>query len=161
VSYRVRRLKFTIPWALASFAAILYFMWRVVRPPALFVVAFLVIAVVNAWSLTLVFSVDRRGIRFARRSNDRSTPLVPWSSIREVVVWNAGPAGLGASGEPEVGVRLRPDAPLPRGVPAIIHDPSDPDAVAPELRTAIPGLDRARLEAAVQAHGGGVTVVNG
>jgi hypothetical protein len=161
VNYRVRRLKFTIPWGLVFIGAIGFYIWRIGRPPVLFVAAFAVIAVVNAWSITLAFSVDRRGIRFARRTNDPTTPLVPWSSIREVVVWNAGPAGLGTSGEPEVGVRLQPEAPLPRGVRSIIHDPGNPDAVAPELRKAIPGLDRERLEAAVRAHGGGVPVVDG
>ncbi len=37
---------------------------------------------------------------------------VPWSSIRDVVVVSPGP--IGGEGGTEVGVRLRPGAPLPR-----------------------------------------------
>jgi hypothetical protein len=106
----------------------------------------------NLWSASLVISVGRRGVRLGGTR-------VPWSSIREVVLWNAGPAGLGG-GEPEVGLRLRPDAPLPDSMGSVIHDPAHPDDVPPELRVTVRGLDRAKLEAAAKAHGG-VPVVNG
>jgi len=42
----------------------------------------------------------------------------------------------------------------------VIYDPAHPDEVPPELRMRVPRLDRAKLEAAVQANGG-VPVVNG
>jgi hypothetical protein len=110
----------------------------------------------NLWRASTVIAVGRSGVRLGGRN---PTTLVPWSSIREVVLWNAGPAGLGG-GEPEVGLRLRPDAPLPDSMGSLIQDPAHPDEVPPELRRTVRGLDRARLEAAVQANGG-VPVVNG
>lgn len=63
------------------------------------------------------------------------TDLVPpfataWSSIREVVLLSPGP--FGDEGPPEVGVRLKPGAPLPSGATSIVHDPRQPDAVDPE-----------------------------
>jgi hypothetical protein len=97
----------------------------------------------------------RFGAPLQRRSDTGGMPVVPWSSIREVVVWNR------LAGTPEVGVRLRPEAPLPRGVRSMVIDPAHPDDVVPELRTEVPSLDRERLAAAIQAHGGGVPLLDG
>jgi hypothetical protein len=111
------------------------------------------------WTTTLVLAVDRKGVRFGGRGRRGDNVVVPWSSIRQVVVWNAGPAGLGG-GVPEVGLRLRPDAPMPSAVGSLIHDPDHPDDVPPVLRIEVRDLDRDRLDQAVQAHGGGVPLVN-
>lgn len=66
-----------------------------------------------------------------------------------------------AVGEEQVAVRLRPDAPLPWDVRGVIRDPTAPDPVPPELRTAIPAgkLDRMALERAVAGFGGGAVRV--
>ena len=58
-------------------------------------------------------------------------------------------------------MRLREGAPMPDGVRALIHDPGNPDAVPPSLRVAVPGLDRERLDRAVQAFGRGARVAHG
>jgi hypothetical protein len=73
---------------------------------------------------------------------------VPWPSIRQVVLF----------ADQEVGLRLRQGAPMPAGVRAMISDPGHPDDVPPSLRTAVPNLDRGRLEEAVRAFGGGATL---
>jgi hypothetical protein len=98
-------------------------------------------------------------VRFGTRRAGDATTLVPWSSIREVVLWNAGPAGL-SGGEPEVGLRLRPDSPLPDSLRSLIYDPNHPDEVPRELRITVRNLDRDRLAGAVEANGGGVPLVN-
>jgi hypothetical protein len=164
VSYRVRRLRpAAILTAVVPAAAVIYFASRLAAAPPLFLAAVALVCLSSLWSGSLQFAVDAKGVRFGgalQRRNDRQSPFVPWSSVQEVVVWNTGPAGL-VAGTPEVGVRLRPDAPLPRGVRSLVHDPAHPDAVAPELRTTVPNLDHERLAAAVQAHGGGVPLVDG
>ncbi len=156
MSYAIRRPRPALLLTVLGFAGFFAVAVLVVKAGALFLAVGGAIAAWNLWSSSLVISVGGRGVRFGGRN---TTTLVPWSSIREVVLWNAGPAGLGG-GEPEVGLRLRPDAPLPDSVGSMIYDPAHPDAVAPELRTRVPGLDRAKLEAAVSAHGR-VPVVNG
>ena len=75
---------------------------------------------------------------------------VPWEHVREVI---AGPG--------TVGVRLNEGAPLPDGARSMVSDPGRPDALAPELRVAVPGrFDRAEFQAAVAAHGPGVPVTD-
>jgi hypothetical protein len=142
-----------------SFAGFFAFAVLIVKVGAFFLVIGGAIAAWNLWNSSVVLTVGRRGVRFGTRRTGETTTLVPWSSIREVVLLNAGPAGLGG-GEPEVGLRLRPEAPLPDSLGSLIYDPAHPDEVAPELRVTVRGLDRAKLEAAVEAHGG-VPVVNG
>jgi hypothetical protein len=156
VSYAIRRPSSRLLITVLGLAGFFAFAVLLVNPPGIFFVAAAVIAAWNLWSSSLVVSVGGRGVRFGGRN---TTTLVPWTSIREVVLWNAGPAGLGG-GEPEVGLRLRPDAPLPDSMASLIYDPAHPDEVPPQLRMTVRGLDRAKLEAAVKAHGG-VPVVNG
>lgn len=156
MSYAIRRPSLRLLTTVLGLAGFFAFAILLVKPPAIFFVAAAGIAAWNLWSSSLVVSVGRRGVRFG---GSGTTTLVPWSSIREVVLFNAGPAGLGG-GEPEVGLRLRPDAPLPDSIGALIYDPAHPDEVPPQLRMTVRGLDRAKLEAAVQANGG-VPVVNG
>jgi hypothetical protein len=159
VSYSIRRPRPAFLWTFLSFAGFFAFVVLIIKVDAFFLVIGGVIAAWNLWSSSVVLTVGRRGVRFGTRRTGSATTLVPWSSIREVVLWNVGPAGLGG-GEPEVGLRLRPDAPLPDAVGALIYDPAHPDEVPPELRMRVPRLDRAKLEAAVKANGG-VPVVNG
>jgi hypothetical protein len=92
------------------------------------------------WTDSLLLKVDATGVR-TRRFH------VPWTSVRELVLTESDP--------PELAVRLRPGAPLPSGVRAIIHDPNQPDAIAPGLRTQLPasGVDRARLQQAAADYG--------
>jgi hypothetical protein len=159
MTYRVRRLRpAAVVASLVPLAAFVYFAVRYFDAPPLFLAVAAVIGLSGLWRGSLLFAVDARGVRFAtplqRRNDTGGVPVVPWASIRAVVVWNP------FAGTPEVGVRLRPDAPLPRGVRALVHDPAHPDDVAPELRVGVPNLDRERLAAAVQAHGGGVPLVD-
>ena len=126
--------------------------------PLLFVVAFGLIVLFQAWQRSLVLKVDAEGVQLGRgvrsQQGDRRTTVtsVPWSSIRDVVVSSPGP--IGGEGGTEVGVRLRPGAPLPRGARAMISDPRSPDAVQPDMCTGVPGrFDRQRLAAAVAANG--------
>jgi hypothetical protein len=155
VSYAIRRPRLALLPVLGFALIFAVIVWIGTLPKGFLVIAGAVTAW-NLWNGSLVLSVGGRGVRFGGRN---TTTLVPWSSIREVVLWNAGPAGLGG-GEPEVGLRLRPDAPLPDSMGSLIHDPAHPDEVPPALRTTVPRLDRAKLEAAVRQHGG-VPVVNG
>jgi hypothetical protein len=152
VSYAIRRPRLRSLLGVLGVTGFLAVAVLVVDAPASFLVLAGAIAAWNLWSSSLVISVGGRGVRLG-------ATVVPWSSIREVVLWNTGPAGLGG-GEPEVGLRLRPDAPLPDSLSSLIHDPANPDEVPPELRTTVRGLDPAKLEAAVREHGG-VPVVNG
>lgn len=85
---------------------------------------------------------------------------VPWRSIAEVAALPprvSSPADLGTS-VGAVGVRLRPDAPLPAGVRGIVREPG---GAGPLITRPVRGwtLDRNRLLAAVSAHGPGVPVV--
>jgi hypothetical protein len=79
----------------------------IIKADTFFLVVGGLIAAWNLWNSSVVLTVGRRGVRFGTRRSGDNTTLVPWSSIREVVLFNAGPAGLGG-GEPEVGLRLRP-----------------------------------------------------
>lgn len=159
MSYAVRRPRRAALVTVLSFAGFFAFAVLIVKVGAFFLVIGGVIAAWNLWNTSVVLTVGRRGVRFGTRRAGETTTLVPWSSIREVVLWNAGPAGLGG-GEPEVGLRLRPDAPLPDSLGSLIYDPAHPDEVPPELRMRVPRLDRAKLEAVVKAHGG-APLVNG
>jgi hypothetical protein len=96
--------------------------------------------IVQAYSESLVLKVNASGVRFRRA-------FVPWSSIHSVVT----------EGE-QVGVRLRPDAPLPQGVRGVIRDPAGTPQVPPGLRHRIRRLDSDALGRAVAAFGGGVGV---
>jgi hypothetical protein len=100
--------------------------------------AVVAVALVQAYNQALALRVDESGVRLP-------PAFVPWSSIDAVV----------ADGD-ELGVRLRREAPLPDGVPGVIHDPRGAPPVPPALRRRIRGLDRAALESAVAAFGGGV-----
>jgi hypothetical protein len=159
VSYAVRQPRRAALVTVLTFAGFFAFAVLIVKVGTFFLVIAGVIAVWNLWNTSVVLTVGRRGVRFGTRRAGETTTLVPWPSIREVVLWNAGPAGLGG-GEPEVGLRLRPDAPLPDSLGSLIYDPAHPDEVPPELRMRVPRLDRAKLEAAVKANGA-VPVVNG
>jgi hypothetical protein len=152
VSYAIHRPRLLALVQVMGFVTVFALVVLVGTLPKAFLALAVAFAAWNLWNTSLVLSVGRRGMRLGGA-------LVPWSSIREVVLWNAGPAGLGG-GEPEVGLRLRPDAPLPDSMGSLIYDPAHPDEVPPELRRTVRGLDRARLETAVRQHGG-VPVVNG
>lgn len=85
---------------------------------------------------------------------------VPWRSITEVVLLPPrvlSPADLETS-VGAIGVRLRPDAPLPFGVRALVREPG---GVGPLVTRPMRGwtLDRNRLVAAVSAYAPGVRVV--
>ena len=104
----------------------------------------------------LVLRVDADGIRLGRGvmyeygAARMLRTDVPWAHVREVVV---GPG--------DVGIRLKEGAPLPDGARSMISEHGRPDAVAPDLRVAVPDrFDRARFEAAVAAHGPGVPVAD-
>lgn len=85
---------------------------------------------------------------------------VPWRSIAEVVLLPphiSAPSDLGTS-VGAIGVRLRPDAPLPAGVRGIVREPGE---AGPLVTRPVQGwsLDRTRLLAAVSAYAPGVPVV--
>ena len=82
----------------------------------------------------IALSVSEPGIHLAGVT-------VPWRLMRRVVV----------SGGTEVGIGLRPGAPLPDGSPGIVHDPRLPRAV--HLRHEFPAgrIDPERLLAVVRA----------
>jgi hypothetical protein len=102
---------------------------------AFFLAVAAAVVLYGLWTDSLVLKVDASGVRTRRYQ-------VPWSSVRELVLTEGDP--------PELAVRLLPGASLPSGVRAIIHDPKQPDAIAPGLRTELPpsGIDRARLQQA-------------
>jgi hypothetical protein len=77
-----------------------------------------------------------------------------WTSIHEVVFCEPGVAA-----NPAIGLRLRPDAPLPKGMKSIVHNPRNPDNVPEPLCASARNLNPARLAAAVKEFGGGVPLV--
>jgi hypothetical protein len=112
-----------------------------------FAAAAAAIALFEAWRATLVLRVDAKGVRIGQRPNRRiPQPFVPWTSIQEVALTESDP--------PEIAVRLKHGAPLPRGVDAAIHDPSQTTVAAPRLRMPVHRADRSALTAAVQGFGG-------
>jgi hypothetical protein len=139
--YVIRRLQARPLLSRLPFVAVFGFVAIVVLDVSVF---FLVLAagvvLYGLWTDSLLLKVDATGVKTRRYH-------VPWSSIRELVLTESDP--------PELAVRLRPGAPLPNGVRAIIHDPSQPDAIAPGLRTQLPagGVDRARLQQAAADYG--------
>ncbi len=109
---------------------------------------FLVAAVtLRAYRSSTVLQVDARGVTLSPAGSRLPSVLVPWPSVHDVVV------GAGC----RVGVRLRPGAPLPRGVPGLVVDPARPQAVQPALVRDVPGLDLLALRAAVTAYGNRVS----
>ncbi len=115
--------------------------------PWWFAAAAVALALFEAWRGLIVLRVDAQGVLIGRRSRRIPPPMIPWSSIHEVVLTETDP--------PEIEVRLEQGAPLPQGVNAAIHDPARPNVTAPQLRMAAPGADRPALAAAVQGFGGG------
>ena len=166
MSYTVRRARLAALMPLAVLPIVLA-LTAVTDLPAfspVMVAAVLAIAGFQAYQRSLVLRVDADGVRLGRGIEYElgyqrmMGATVPWSSVRDVVVLSPGPL---AGGPAQVGVRLKPGAPLPEGARAVVSDPSRPDEVAPDLRTAVPGgFDRVRLERAVAAHGAGVRVVD-
>ena len=133
--------------------------------PLFFIIAFGLIVLYQSWQRSLVLQVDADGVKLGRGVRydygDQRTMItaVPWSSIRDVVVISPGP--IGGEGGTEVGVRLRPGAPLPQGARAMVSDPRNPDAVQPDMCTGVPGrFDRKRLAEAVAANGARVVEIN-
>jgi hypothetical protein len=112
----------------------------VIDVSAFFLAVAAAVILYGLWTDSLLLKVDPTGVRTRRYQ-------VPWSSIRELVLTESDP--------PELAVRLVPEAPLPDGVRAIIHDPKDPDAIAPGLRTELPSsaIDRAGLQQAAADYG--------
>ncbi|MDQ3611802.1 MAG: hypothetical protein M4D85_09420, partial [Actinomycetota bacterium] len=106
-----------------------------------------VIMMLSLRDMTTRLRIDADGVTFSPSHGKRSPVFVPWLSVREVVVVT------GPTAAPQVGVRLRPGAPLPQGVRGMVHDPTRPDAVQPSLTRVVPGLDRSALAMAVQACG--------
>jgi len=105
--------------------------------------------IVSLWSASLILRVDAKGVRLGRSVS------VPWTSIREVAFH--GPGVVAA--DPAIGLRLRPEAPLPDGMKSIVHDPSNPDNIPEPLRASVRNLDHEKLTAAVREFGGGVPLV--
>lgn len=86
---------------------------------------------------------------------------VPWSSIDEVVLIRPAPSAYDPA-EPEVGLRLLSEAPLPAALTSLVIDPSTPADIPSGLRTTLDGksLDTERLVEAVRSCApGGVSVV--
>ncbi len=135
------------------------------RPPAIFWAFLVLVLVLRAGRIRngrIAFEVGPAGIRMSEPVTLYGGRLVavPWRSIAEVVVLPprvSSPADLGTS-VGAVGVRLRPDAPLPGGVRGIIREPS---GAGPLLTRRVQGwtLDRTRLMAAVSSYAPGVPVV--
>jgi hypothetical protein len=130
-----------------------------------FLVAFSAVAAFGAWQRSLVLKVDAsgltlgRGVQYEWGTQQAMSTRVPWSSVRDVVVVQPGP--IASEGGIEVGVRLKPGAPLPDGARAIVSDPREPDAVQPDLRAGVPArFDPRRFAEAVAAHGARVVEIN-
>jgi hypothetical protein len=132
----------------------------------LFSVCALTVLVKAAVSHALALRVDEAGVTLGgtpmrRRS---SSIVAPWQNIEAVVLWTQD-LGLFNTKMHYVGVRRKPGALLPPmsermrrvNTSLVPHVPSD------IARASVPvngwNLDRARLEAAVSAFGGGVRVV--
>ena len=152
MTYTLRRLRpvaLIPPGALLAVLALMVLGVLPVFAPEIVALA-LVLVSFQAWRRSLVLRVDEegvqlgRGVRYEYGAARAAITTVPWSSIREIAV---GPA--------DVAVRLKPEASLPDGARAMV------DGVATDLRTPVPGrFDRAQLEQAVRAHGGGVRIVD-
>lgn len=124
--------------------------WTTSRGPVPWIVWVAVLfGILSLWSASLVLRVDAKGVRLGRSVS------MPWTSIREVVFYEPGVVAA----DPAIGLRLRPDASLPKGMKSIIHDPRDPDAVPEPLRASARYLDPASLSTAVNEFGGGVPLV--
>ncbi|MGI8699504.1 MAG: hypothetical protein ACR2J0_10240 [Mycobacteriales bacterium] len=135
------------------------------RPPGIFW-AFLVLVVglraVQFRNGRVALEVGPKGIRLGQTANRYSRRLVavPWRSIAEVVVLAprmSAPEDL-ATNVGEVGVRLRPGAPLPAGVRGIVREPG---GTGPLVTRPLRGstLDQTRLAGAVSAYAPGLRVV--
>lgn len=135
------------------------------RLPGIFWVFLVLVVVLRAGGIRngrLALDVGPVGVRLGQSATLYRGRLVavPWRSIAEVVVLAprvSSPADLGASVW-AVGVRLRPDAPLPAGVRGVIREPG---GAGPLITRPVRGwtLDRTRLLAAVSAYAPGVRVV--
>ncbi len=135
------------------------------RLPAVFWAFLVLVLVLRAGRIRngrIAFEVGPAGIRTSEPVTLYGGRLVvvPWRSIAEVVVLPprvSSPADLGTS-VGAVGVRLRPDAPLPAGVRSIIREPG---GAGPLVTRRMQGwtLDRTRLLAAVCSYAPGVPVV--
>lgn len=139
---------------LAGFVAFAVF---VVDAPIIFLVAAVVIILVNLRQASLLLRVDASGVLLGRGLSNEGglrSATVPWSSLESLRVVRS------ASGAEELELRLNSDAPLPEGARAIIRAPGERSVSAPELRVALPdgSLDRGAFERAVAAFGGGVPV---
>lgn len=102
-----------------------------VDPFVLIVVGGMVYGVVRRARPDTLLAVRSKGVRVGSAS-------VPWSSIEQVVVIQPEPSAY-ESDEPEVGLRLTSDAPLPDGVSSLVTDPSTPTDIPDELRTTLDG----------------------
>ena len=78
---------------------------------------------------------------------------VPWSFIERMVIIHPEPSAYEPD-EPEVGLRLVSDAPLPDGLSSLVIDPSTPADIPSGLRTALDGqpLDIAHLTETVDSY---------
>jgi hypothetical protein len=150
MDYTLRRIgpAAVLPGAILVVALGLSLAGAIPIPPEVFLVL-LALGLYQGAQRTLVLRVDADGIRLGRgvmyeygAARTLRTD-VPWEHVREV------------------GVRLNEGAPLPDGARSMVSDPGRPDALAPDLRVAVPGrFDRAKLEAAVAAHGPAVPVAD-
>jgi hypothetical protein len=136
--YVVRRARLQTVLSLAAVVVIAIVFLKGFGFSPVILAAVVAVALVQAYNQALALRIDESGVRLPPAT-------VPWSSIDSVV----------ADGD-EIGLRLRRDAPLPDGVRGVIHDPQGTPQVPPALRRRIRGLDRAALESAVAAFGGGV-----
>jgi len=102
----------------------------------------------SAWSSTLVLRIDADGVLLVRgigRRGRRDESRVPWPSIHEVVLTEGEP--------PTFFLRLKPDASLPDGAQAVIHDPEREYAAPPDLQIRLRSVNRAELAQAVEGYG--------
>jgi hypothetical protein len=136
VTYTVRRLKLRDVVSLLIGVAVAAYVIPKFDYAKVIVPVMAITWLVQAYSESLVLKVNASGVRLKRA-------FVPWSSIASVV----------AEGE-QVGLRLRPDAPLPQGVRGVIHDPNGP----PPVRLRVRRLDTDALARAVAACGGGASL---
>jgi hypothetical protein len=97
-----------------------------------FLVFFVLSALYRGLRRTELLRVDGYGVRLG-------AVMVPWSWVGQVVVSRPERAASAFIGDspppPQVGLRLRPGAPLPAGMSALITDPRDPLAIPEQLRS--------------------------
>lgn len=149
-AYVVRALRPAMVLPLAVLGAWVAFSVLVVDSvPSLFIAVAVVLIAVQIRAQSLVLRVDGDGVRIGRGEAQRGPVRVPWRSIEALELRSP------LAGEPELGVRLRAEAPLPGRVTAVIRDRDGRAEIPAALRVTIPAkrLDLAALRAAIPPGG--------